>query len=135
MDGQTEFGRPRTIYSESSVSNSKSTIRVPDIPKVAEGQAEFNCPFCGQTLMSEGLSRLQWKRHVFRDLRPYVCTFTECQNAEKLYATRHEWLYHEMQMHRRKCTDANGSVKKNVVRNSGVELKWQLICQSVAGDL
>ncbi|KAL2808500.1 hypothetical protein BJX63DRAFT_34947 [Aspergillus granulosus] len=50
------------------------------------------------------------RRHVFRDLRPYVCTFTKCQNAEKLYATRHEWLYHEMQMHRRKwvCNEECG---------------------------
>ncbi|PKY04300.1 hypothetical protein P168DRAFT_304602, partial [Aspergillus campestris IBT 28561] len=46
--------------------------------------------------------RQQWKRHVFRDLRPYICTFATCQTAEKLYATRHEWVYHEMHMHRRK---------------------------------
>lgn len=38
---------------------------------------------------------------MFRDLRPYVCTFEDCQNAEKLYVTRHDWIYHELQIHRR----------------------------------
>lgn len=41
------------------------------------------------------------RRHVFRDLRPYTCTFAKCTNPDKLYATRREWIYHEMQMHRR----------------------------------
>lgn len=42
------------------------------------------------------------RRHVYRDLRPYVCTFAICQNAQKLYTSRYEWEYHETQMHRRK---------------------------------
>lgn len=42
---------------------------------------------------------------MFRDLRPYTCTYSECSNPDKMYATRHDWIYHEMQMHRRqwKC--------------------------------
>ena len=42
------------------------------------------------------------RKHVFRDLKPYVCTFKKCVNAEKLYATRHDWLYHESQVHRQR---------------------------------
>ena len=42
-----------------------------------------------------------YRRHVFRDLRPYVCTFKDCQNAGKLYISRHDWIYHELQIHRR----------------------------------
>ncbi|KAL8753447.1 MAG: hypothetical protein Q9199_005044 [Rusavskia elegans] len=30
--------------------------------------------------------------------QPYVCTFKDCLNAEKMYITRHEWLYHEKQL-------------------------------------
>ena len=41
------------------------------------------------------------RKHVFRDLRPYVCTYEDCLNAEKLYATRHDWMYHEGQLHQR----------------------------------
>jgi hypothetical protein len=43
-----------------------------------------------------------YRRHVFRDLRPYVCTFEKCQDSERLFVTRHEWVSHEQQMHRRK---------------------------------
>ena len=41
------------------------------------------------------------RKHVFRDLRPYVSTYEGCQNAQNLYVTRHDWLYHEAQLHRR----------------------------------
>jgi len=41
---------------------------------------------------------------VFRDLRPYICLHPACPNQDKLYATRHDWIYHEMQMHRRQWT-------------------------------
>ena len=44
------------------------------------------------------------RRHIFRDLRPYVCTFEDCQNPDKQYITRHDWIYHETQMHRRQWT-------------------------------
>jgi hypothetical protein len=49
------------------------------------------------------------RRHVYRDLRPYICTYSECQSREKLYITRHDWMYHEMQMHRRQyvCGDCD----------------------------
>ncbi|KAL4890565.1 hypothetical protein BDV59DRAFT_184198 [Aspergillus ambiguus] len=103
MDDKTEFGRPRTVYAESAAPGSISSVRVPNVPRAAETEDEFDCPFCGQALDSAHMKvRQQWKRHVFRDLRPYLCTFATCQTAEKLYATRHEWIYHEMQVHRRK---------------------------------
>lgn len=56
------------------------------------------------------LLSLEKRKHVFRDLRPYVCTFEKCVNAEKLYSTRHDWLYHELQVHRRRwlCTGSCG---------------------------
>lgn len=51
-----------------------------------------------------------FRRHFFADMRPYVCTMLNCQNPLKLYATRHEWQYHEMQMHRRQwiCAEPCG---------------------------
>jgi hypothetical protein len=41
------------------------------------------------------------RRHVFRDLRPYVCTFPTCQRSEHLFESRHEWFEHEKTFHRR----------------------------------
>ena len=48
------------------------------------------------------------RRHVFGDLRPYVCTYPNCPNAEKMYISRHEWLHHEQQMHQRSWICWNG---------------------------
>ncbi|KAI0533156.1 hypothetical protein GGR58DRAFT_517148 [Xylaria digitata] len=53
--------------------------------------------------------RSNWKRHVFRDLRPYVCTFSDCLDPDRLFTTRRDWKYHEMQLHRRQwiCQSCN----------------------------
>ncbi|RTE78989.1 hypothetical protein BHE90_006511 [Fusarium euwallaceae] len=99
--------RPRTVYAPTSVGQGRSNS-VPDPPKTQDGKTTFTCPYCGITLeSSEMQNRQSWKRHVFRDLRPYVCTFEHCQNPDKLYVSRHEWIYHELQIHRRKyvCKD------------------------------
>ncbi|OQE34786.1 hypothetical protein PENCOP_c015G06953 [Penicillium coprophilum] len=92
--------RPRTIYAPSVVGQGRSNS-VPDPPKIKIGTT-FSCPYCGTTLeASEMRNRQSWKRHVFRDLRPYVCTFEDCQNGGKLYVSRHDWMHHELQIHRR----------------------------------
>ncbi|RSL99813.1 hypothetical protein CEP52_009470, partial [Fusarium oligoseptatum] len=99
--------RPRTVYAPTNVGQGRSNS-VPDPPKTQGGKTTFTCPYCGITLeSSEMQNRQSWKRHVFRDLRPYVCTFEHCQNPDKLYVSRHEWIYHELQIHRRKyvCKD------------------------------
>ena len=38
------------------------------------------------------------RKHVFQDLRPYVCTFRECDL--KMFPDRATWFEHEMQSHR-----------------------------------
>ncbi|RMJ14895.1 hypothetical protein CDV36_005439 [Fusarium kuroshium] len=99
--------RPRTVYAPTDVGQGRSNS-VPDPPKTQDGKTTFPCPYCGITLeSSEMQNRQSWKRHVFRDLRPYICTFENCQNPDKLYVSRHEWIYHELQIHRRKyvCKD------------------------------
>ncbi|KAI1196735.1 hypothetical protein F5X97DRAFT_202072 [Nemania serpens] len=100
----TEMGRPQTVYAESVVAG-KWSARVPPPPKpaiVIDGTEQYECPYCYMSLDAKLVKdRTAWKRHVFRDLRPYSCTFMECTNPNKLYTTRHEWKYHEMQIHRR----------------------------------
>jgi len=41
------------------------------------------------------------RRHVFRDLRPYVYTFQDCKRSEHLYENVHDWFGHEGALHRR----------------------------------
>ncbi|CAI6287069.1 unnamed protein product [Periconia digitata] len=109
FDKKTVVGPPRTIYTNST--GFQSSNRVPKVPSTAFLQKEFECPYCRLHLDSERMqNRQEWKRHMFRDLRPYSCTFSECQNPEKLYATRRDWIYHEMQMHWRQwvCEEHGG---------------------------
>ena len=49
------------------------------------------------------------RKHVYRDLRPYICTFESCARAEYLFASRQEWFEHELAAHRREwhCDSCN----------------------------
>ncbi|KAK3339682.1 hypothetical protein B0T25DRAFT_560394 [Lasiosphaeria hispida] len=97
-----------TVYAETVLGRAHAT-RVPSVPKGSKEGGTFECPYCHLQLDSAFLTenRDAWKRHVFRDLRPYVCTFPSCPSEDKMYASRHDWVYHEMQVHRRQwdCTD------------------------------
>ncbi|KAK3293389.1 uncharacterized protein B0H64DRAFT_211682 [Chaetomium fimeti] len=106
--------RPRTVYSPTAVGKSRSNS-VPDPPKASNDSGTFPCPYCGMPLeYKEMENRQTWQRHVFHDLRPYVCTFEDCQNAGKLYVSRHDWMYHELQVHRREyvCKECDKKFQK-----------------------
>lgn len=52
-------------------------------------------------------STWSWNRHVFKDIKPYICTFTDCSIPDRLYESRREWLFHETTEHHREslaCT-------------------------------
>ena len=42
---------------------------------------------------------LSFRRHVFGDLKPYVCTSLDCPKADELFGSRREWFNHEVQLH------------------------------------
>ena len=51
------------------------------------------------------------RKHVFKDLRPYVCTSERCLKAAQLFECRNDWYDHEVQFHRREwyCDDCEES--------------------------
>ncbi|KAI0548223.1 hypothetical protein F4679DRAFT_551675 [Xylaria curta] len=108
--------RPRTIYTPTTIGRDHR-VSIPGPPKMKDGETQFPCPYCGMKLEATDMTRQLWKRHVFRDLRPYVCTFEHCQNAGKLFSSRHEWKNHEFQIHRReyvcqRCQNRHASRKE-----------------------
>ncbi|KAK8111515.1 C2H2 and C2HC zinc finger [Apiospora kogelbergensis] len=113
----------RTVYASSEFDESgRLASRVPKVPVESMKAEQFECPYCHTVLESSQMNdRNTWKRHVFRDLRPYTCTFTDCSNPDKLYATRRDWIYHEMQMHRRmwscRLCVYTSTVKQNLARH------------------
>lgn len=41
------------------------------------------------------------RKHVLRDLRPFICTFEKCSQPDRLFRNEKEWYQHELQFHRR----------------------------------
>lgn len=66
------------------------------VQEQARATKEIQCPFCHdiQTFKNEQT----WRRHVYSDLRAYVCTFRRCDNP--LFDDMNDWFKHEMQCHR-----------------------------------
>ncbi|KAF7509028.1 hypothetical protein GJ744_008423 [Endocarpon pusillum] len=88
-------------YSQSSYATSlgedsaDTTLRVPRLAEITTS-FPFECPYCWTLLDIKHEAR--WRRHVYRDMRPYVCTFENCDM--KLFADKHEWFDHELEIHR-----------------------------------
>ncbi|PMD16026.1 hypothetical protein NA56DRAFT_709109 [Hyaloscypha hepaticicola] len=78
-------------------------LTVPPPPKMtAEGAPfkfgeVFTCPYCWTPQVVK--NKLAWKKHVFHDLKPYVCTFKPC--SLRMFRSRNEWFAHELQNRRR----------------------------------
>ncbi|KAH8655708.1 hypothetical protein BX600DRAFT_72251 [Xylariales sp. PMI_506] len=92
IDMQSESSN--TAYVPSAKDDSE--LREPRIP-MAYLEGPFLCPFCHA--MIEVNSRATWKKHVFRDLRPYVCLETSCQVLDNEYQLRSDWKSHMRQEH------------------------------------
>lgn len=50
-----------------------------------------------------------YRKHVFEDLQPYVCTYPDCELFDHFFESRDEWYKHEAQRHRVKwfCNTEN----------------------------
>ncbi|KAI5810627.1 hypothetical protein BZA77DRAFT_347636 [Pyronema omphalodes] len=100
-DAQSETGFTETSYATSaSPTSSSDKLRVPAPPN-GYSDEPFQCPYCFKIVTNQGSNYMSWQKHVFRDIRPYVCTFRNCSQASRLYSSRHEWFHHECEFHRR----------------------------------
>ena len=87
-------------YHSSATAPDNEFIVWPAPPSKLQGRKHFECPYCF-TLCTVGyLEKRAWKAHLVRDLRPYVCTYEKCVDADRLYDTRSDWISHETSSHR-----------------------------------
>ncbi|UKZ73754.1 hypothetical protein TrVFT333_001404 [Trichoderma virens FT-333] len=56
------------------------------------------CQWCSEPLGEQPPSESAWRRHVDRDLKPYICLLEECSEAHPTYPTFDEWFRH-MELH------------------------------------
>jgi hypothetical protein len=104
QEGEDNFLYPPSIApSEASRASTYAVhqlqVAVPPMPANEHGRlTHFLCPYCliTQHIRSERV----WRKHVFDDLQPYVCTFTGCAHEDHFFSTREEWYQHEVKEHR-----------------------------------
>lgn len=111
IDQLSEADTQSSHGSTSSVQQDQLNIPPPPVASL-EGK-EFECPYCYticRFLSSESWQqRKEWRRHVLRDLQPYICTFGGCSEANTLFERRRDWIAHELQSHRNEwCCNTPG---------------------------
>jgi hypothetical protein len=72
-------------------------VRRPDIPEDGKNGEPFQCPICYYIVTVS--NEREWMKHVFFDLQPYVCTFTDCKTPLSLYENRRDWFNHVAASH------------------------------------
>ncbi|KAI0457324.1 hypothetical protein F5B21DRAFT_512631 [Xylaria acuta] len=69
----------------------------PRPPAQSKSSRHFTCPYCETLCPQRYLSRELWQVHLMHDLQPYHCTYEDCNDHQRLYGTRQEWIDHECQ--------------------------------------
>ena len=105
-------GISQTSYAPSLIDGGRVTIPPP--PRDSVGGKPFECPYC--FFVIDIKSTKAWNRHIFKDIKPYVCTFPECSMPDRLYDSRREWYFHESKEHRRE--DFICSLCKDTLKSS-----------------
>ncbi|RSL88315.1 hypothetical protein CEP52_015257 [Fusarium oligoseptatum] len=93
-DNYSDAGVSQTSYATSAADTEQR--RVPPLPTEAS-KGPFECPFCFTIIAAT--DRITWKKHVYGDLRPYVCLYKNCMTPEKEFSRRHQWMDHVKQNH------------------------------------
>lgn len=70
----------------------EDSLSVPPPPESSNDRKPFQCPYCFVIITIK--NRNDWAHHVFHDLMPYVCIFSDCSSPSRLYESRSEWTDH-----------------------------------------
>ncbi|KAH7028080.1 uncharacterized protein B0I36DRAFT_146973 [Microdochium trichocladiopsis] len=93
-----------TTLTDDSQPSLLQAIPLPPPPVPLPTSKPFSCTYCLSelplTLSTTHVDDQQWHAHVYRDLKPYICTFGDCFEPRRLYNTRSDWFQHELNFHR-----------------------------------
>ncbi|KAE9376716.1 hypothetical protein N431DRAFT_453112 [Stipitochalara longipes BDJ] len=109
-----EETQSQTSYATSAdVDSNNQALQVIQLEDVSKGLRHFECPYCWQ--IQTYRAQKAWKKHVLSDLKPYVCTFEDCEL--KPFSDQQTWFSHELKDHRKewKCPFcAHSAFKKSI---------------------
>ncbi|TGO51259.1 hypothetical protein BCON_0165g00090 [Botryotinia convoluta] len=78
----------------------REQLDIPAPPSKSEGEVkEAICPYCFRIVDKEEMIQARWKRHVLRDIEPYVCLFDGCNKSTEYFATVEDWVNHMQWQH------------------------------------
>lgn len=70
-------------------------VNLPPPPKNADGERDFECPYCYIICPARYGRGRPWRTHLLQDLQPYICTYPDCEASGQLFRSRREWHEHE----------------------------------------
>ncbi|GAP89784.1 putative protein nephrocystin-3 of Mus musculus [Rosellinia necatrix] len=82
------------------ISVQNNDLNWPSVPERPRTGLYFECPYCRTLCPLKYLEENAWKIHVIHDLQAYHCTYERCQDPNRLYGSKQEWLDHESQHNR-----------------------------------
>ena len=98
-DDDTSMTSTNTFVMMADDSKNADQVPIPSPPAVGPELKEFECPFCF-TMCPRKTFVKGWETHIFRDLRPYVCTYKDCKEQDQQYDSLTDWITHEASKHR-----------------------------------
>ena len=119
IESESDGDETATSFGTMMETGGAKLLKVPDPPDADRAFAgdAFQCPYCYSLIIVKNSRAWQYvsislcvcrigtnyflRQHVFRDLRPYVCTFDSCTKLNRLFETLHDWYDHEVRQHRR----------------------------------
>ncbi|KAH7009796.1 hypothetical protein EDB80DRAFT_713888 [Ilyonectria destructans] len=57
------------------------------------------CYVCTESLDASKLTEEQWKKHIIRDLEPFICLSDECNESLQFFGSKREWIHHMQTRH------------------------------------
>ena len=94
-EAASNTGGSETSYANSLISG--ESLTVPELPHGWEDGKPVQYPYCFFFINVDGMKT--WTKHIFRDLRPYICVYKDCDTPGKLYDTRTQWIKHIKECH------------------------------------
>ncbi|KAG7005773.1 hypothetical protein G7Y79_00018g045800 [Physcia stellaris] len=70
---------------------------IPEPPDNAIGGQPFQCPYCYYIITIENTR--EWRKHIFTDILPYVCTEIDCATPHRAYRSKRDWVNHQTRVH------------------------------------
>ncbi|KAF2205846.1 hypothetical protein GQ43DRAFT_459672 [Delitschia confertaspora ATCC 74209] len=84
-----------TSYASTTRDLTGRGIELPSPPRAADGEKDFECPYCYVICPARYGKGRSWRTHLLQDLQPYVCTYEKCRQPDQLFRSRREWADHE----------------------------------------